>query len=91
MNFGKSLNDGYAIGWGGTIGLLKDMNEYWKIHLFSKDIYYALGDRHGRLGLALCQQIKLSKNNSLILELSGKKASELYQREAKISWNHFFK
>jgi len=64
MDFGKSLNNGYAIGWGGTIGLLKDMNEYWKIHLFSRDIYYALGDRHGRLGLTLSQQIKYSRKYS---------------------------
>ena len=43
---GGGLEGNYAVGIGASAGLLTTLTKAWKIHLFGREIYYALGDKH---------------------------------------------
>lgn len=90
MNFGNGIKKNHSIGFGGTIGMLKNITDFWKLSLYSRDLYYALGDRYSLFSLHIRQGFTLTRNNSIAIEVSGKKVSDSYQREGKINWNYFF-
>jgi len=90
LNVGGALDGGYAAGIGGSMGLIKGLTDFWKIHFFTRDIYYGLGDTHNSFEAALLQNFTISTNTSLTLEISRSKAHQFYQTEAKAYWNLFF-
>ena len=46
LNYGGGLEERYAVGIGASAGLLSNLGETWRVHLYAREIYYALGDKH---------------------------------------------
>jgi hypothetical protein len=64
----KAYEPDYRIGGGGTIGMLADLTERWKIMLSATYLYYPLGDRSDDLRWSVGQRYTLSQNLALRLE-----------------------
>jgi len=90
VNIGGVFKNDFSFGLGPSLGLLININDYWKINLFAQSMYYELGDKHRVRRGALKQVFKLSTNNTVELSLSREKTFEQYQSEAKIGWNVFY-
>ena len=90
LNVGGILDEGYAAGIGASMGFIKGLTDFWKIHFFARDIYYGLGDTHNIFKAALLQNFTISTNTSLTLEISRSKDHQFYQTEAQAYWNLFF-
>jgi hypothetical protein len=90
LNVGGILDEGYAAGIGASIGFIKGLTDFWKIHFLTRDIYYGLGDTHNAFEAALLQNLTISTNTSLTAEISTTNVHDCSQTEAKIYWNLFF-
>lgn len=87
---GGGLETDYAAGVGGSTGLIKDLNDVWRVYLYARDVYYGLGDTHNVLRAGLLQNFAIRKDMSLTAEVSREKAYDEYQTEAVLHWNLFF-
>ena len=90
LNLGGAFDERYAAGVGGSMGVIKSLTDFWKIHFLTRDICYGLGDSHNAFEACLLQNVTLSNNMSFTLEISRSKTYDLYQTEAKVYWNLFF-
>lgn len=90
LNLSGKLENNYSTGIGCSFGLLNNLTDYWKIHLYSKNYYYGLGDRHKEYDLALHQRIKLTTNNTCNLEFLWTNVFDTWHKELTLSWNLFF-
>jgi hypothetical protein len=85
-NAGNAYQPAYRIGGGGTAGLLADPARWWKANLTVSYLSYPLGDRSSDFRSSLEQNLTLSQNMALRLELSRRDA----QDEAMLTLNYYF-
>lgn len=87
LNVSGALKDGYALGLGGSAGIIKQVGNAWKIDLRARGISYEAGEKHHSARVSLAQNLALSKNNSLTLSLARERSYGLYQSQAVLMWN----
>ena len=90
ISVGGGMEDRYSAGIGASAGLISSLTGAWKVHLFAREIYYFLADRHNSLEASLQQNFTLSTNTSLRAEVN---LSQIYGFErigASLFWNLFF-
>lgn len=80
----------WAAGAGGSAGVLRTIGEQWKLHLFGRDVYYALGDSHNDLELSLQAQFACGTNGSLSAGVTWRKVYSVRDTEGILAWNIFF-
>ena len=90
LNISGAFRKDFTAGIGGSIGLLKKPFEFWKLHLYVRDIYYGLGDQHNAVQATLLQNISLNTDMSLTIAISRFKNNDTYSTEAKLYWSIFF-
>ena len=90
LSIGGGLEGKYAVGIGASAGLFTNVTEAWKIHLFGREIHYALGDKHDAWEAGLHQNFTLSTNTSLRFELGLSRIHGYERAEASLFWNIFF-
>ncbi|MBW1894035.1 MAG: DUF4105 domain-containing protein, partial [Deltaproteobacteria bacterium] len=90
LNVGGALKDNYAWGGGLSLGMIKQIETFWKIHLLGRTIRFVLGDDHTSSSVDLLNNFKISKNNHLSIELRREKNWRHYKSQAEILWHHFF-
>ncbi len=90
VNVSNRIKDGYAVGAGPSAGLIKNVTASWKVMPSARVIYYELGGNHRSMKLSLDQSLRISRNNSLFLLLSGERVFGVEKAEAKLSWNIYF-
>jgi len=84
------FDDSYALGGGGSLGLLSSAGSLWKGQLLLRQIYYGPSDRHRTLRVGLDQSLLLGRNQSLGLELDRRREYGAWLSEAVISWRWFW-
>lgn len=67
------FRDSFALGFGGSAGVLANPLPPWKVQLTARQLWYELGDPHRGLEVALRQSWQLNANLSLGLELGREK------------------
>ena len=67
---GGRFDDSFALGLGGSVGLLTNPLPDWKIHLSGRQLWYAEHDLERAMELSVKQSWQLTANTSLILELA---------------------
>ena len=67
-NYSKAYQPDYRIGGGGSIGMLADLTERWKIMLSTTYLYYPLGERSDDFRWSAGQRYTLGQNLALRLE-----------------------
>ena len=90
LNVGGSYKDTYSLGIGPSIGIITEITEAWKMNLLANAFYYGLGDNHKSYKVSAQQVVRLSRNNSLNLDLSWMRDFETEQNELKLNWNLYF-
>jgi hypothetical protein len=87
---GGGLDGRYAAGVGASAGLLSDLADFWKVHLFAREIYYPLGDRHNAWEVGLHQNFAVGTNTSLRAELTLTRVFDFHRTTGGLFWNVFF-
>jgi hypothetical protein len=90
LNVGGAFSEKYAVGAGASAGLLRNITNFWKIHLYVRDIYYGLGNEYNFFEAGLMQNIVLSTNSSISLGVTRSKTISFYQTELKCGINFYF-
>lgn len=90
LHVGGALDGNYSAGAGGSAGILKNVTDSWKIHLFAGDVYYGLGDSDILITVGLGQNLRISPDMSLSVELVGSRDDQDSGLESIIRWNAFF-
>lgn len=90
MNVSGGYDDNYAFGVGGSAGVLSRITDRWKIDLNARWLTYVLGDTHQTFTAGISQNITISRNNAIRLELSERRTYGYWNGEIRASWNHFF-
>jgi hypothetical protein len=90
INVGGALERDYAAGAGGSIGVIRDMFDIWKVHFMVKDLYYGLGDTHNLFEAVVQQNFTINTDQSISVDVSRTRTREFYQTEVKALWNVFF-
>ena len=84
------MQDRYSAGIGASAGLISSLTGAWKVHLFAREIYYFLADRHNGWETGLQQNFTLSTNTSLRAEVSLSQVYGFERIGASLFWNLFF-
>lgn len=84
------LEDSYALGGGATLGFLLSPAGRYSAHLYVRATSFAFGDTHKTYEAALLQSVKLSQNNSLMLEVKRERTFGIYSTDAALTWRYFF-
>ncbi|HVN25299.1 MAG TPA: DUF4105 domain-containing protein [Syntrophorhabdales bacterium] len=87
---GGAIPDNYAIGAGASAGLLRKINDSWRVHLYAKNIYYGLGSEYNFFEAGLMQSVILSTNSTISLGLTRSRSYSFYQTELKCGINVYF-
>jgi hypothetical protein len=87
---GPALRDCYALGGGGSIGILKTITPFWKAHLYAKVMAYGLGETREVYKGAFDQNFRITANTGLVLSLSYTRSARIDALGAKVGLNFFF-
>jgi hypothetical protein len=90
LETGGGLEKRSAIGAGGSAGLIAGLSDFWKIHLFTRDIYYGWVDNHNAWEAGLEQSFFVTTNNSIRLNVGISNIYGFERAEAGLSWNYYF-
>lgn len=67
-NYSKAYDEDHRIGGGGTVGMLSDVTERWKVLLSGSYLRYALGDKSDDFRWTVGQRLTLLQNLALRLD-----------------------
>ena len=84
------FDDSFALGFGGTAGVLATPLPPWKVQLTARQLWYELGDQHRGLEVALKQSWQLDANLSLGLELSRERIYGDYTTDGALLLNYYW-
>ncbi|MGA1870478.1 MAG: DUF4105 domain-containing protein [bacterium] len=80
----------FSLGGGFSVGTRVDVTRWWKCHLHARQIYYEWGDEHESGTLSLSQNLVITTNNQIRLDIAREKIFDEYNTEAHIAWCRFF-
>jgi hypothetical protein len=90
LDYGGGMERRYAAGIGATAGLLSRLSEGWKVHLYTRETYYALGSQHKAWEAGLQQNFTLSTNTGLRADVSFSRVYGFNRITAGCFYNLFF-
>lgn len=89
-NLGDRLEEKYAVGAGGSFGILAQITRRWSLAVSGRGLYYGLGDRHSLLEAKAAQGFALTPNLAISAEVVRRRAQSFYQTEGTVSLAVFF-
>jgi len=87
---GGRFRDGFALGFGGSAGLMGNLGERWKFHLRGRQIHYLAGDPHRGEEVRLEQSFRITPSQALVFDLSWRHEFSIETREGKLGWNWYW-
>ncbi len=89
-NASDRLEKGYALGFGGTAGLMMNIARNWKVNLWAQGLFYRIGDQHQRLTASLQQTFRFTTNTSLSLDAVREQAFDIYKTDIVLRGNWYY-
>ena len=86
-NYSHAFEENHRAGGGGTVGMLADLTERWKVLLSATYLTYPLGDRSDNTKYSFQQRFTLTKNWTVRVELNH---FERRDNEAMVTVQTFF-
>jgi hypothetical protein len=82
------LEKDYALGFGGTAGLMTNVTKDWKMDLWTQALFYSAGDEHRTIAAGLQQNFRFTTNTSLSLDVLRKRTYNIYRTDitARMNW-----
>lgn len=87
---GGGLHDGYSIGLGGAIGLLKPVAKAWKTAAEVKALSFVAGDVHNVYSAELTERYTVNANNAVKFRYKRERFDGLYSTDLSVSWNSYW-
>jgi hypothetical protein len=84
------LDNDYALGLGGTAGLMVNLLKDWKVNLWAQGLFYSAGDEHQAIAAALQQTLRLTTNNSISLDAKRERSFGNYKTDVVMRWNWYY-
>ncbi|BCA81139.1 DUF4105 domain-containing protein [Desulfuromonas sp. AOP6] len=84
------FRDSFALGGGGSLGVLVNLADRWKVHAAARHIWHEAGDPHRSAEARLDQTLVTGRSSSLTLNLSRQKVHGRYLTDAGLNWNFFW-
>jgi hypothetical protein len=84
------FRDSFALGAGGSAGVLATPLPEWKLHLSARQLWFELGEPHRSLEVNLQQNWRLGENLSLVLTLGRERIYGHYASEAGLRLNYYW-
>jgi hypothetical protein len=72
-NYSQAFEENYRIGGGGTVGMLADLTERWRLLLSGSYLRYALGEKSDDVRWTVGQRYTLAQNWALRLEYNHRR------------------
>jgi len=87
---GSGLKDGYALGAGASVGVLKAITDAWKVQAQLKATAFEIGDIHTIYSVELNQRFTINANNAIRLDLKRELFGRFYSSDINVSWSGYF-
>ena len=84
------FRDSFALGIGGTVGVLTTPLPQWKLHMSARQLWYELGDPHRGLEVSLKQNWRLNENLSVVMEVSRAQIFSDYVTDGAVLVNYYW-
>jgi hypothetical protein len=82
------LDNDFALGFGGTAGLMVNPAKDWKVNLWAQGLFYSAGDEHRKFTAGLQQNYRFTTNRSVSLDALREQAYNIYRTDitARMNW-----
>ncbi|MCP4163211.1 MAG: DUF4105 domain-containing protein [Deltaproteobacteria bacterium] len=90
INTDDSLEKGYAIGYGSSIGIISNLSDSISSHLSGKILEYDLGEEHTEINATLLTNYKINNSNSIGFEVSYLKTYDVEYGQYMLKYHFFF-
>jgi hypothetical protein len=84
------LDNDYALGFGGTVGLMANPAKDWKVNIWSQGLFYRAGDEHQSITAALQQTLRFSTNFSISLDAVRERSYGNYKTDVVLRGNWYY-
>lgn len=90
MKIGSGLDDGYALGLGARIGVIKPVTDKWKARLELNAQAFGPGDEHTVASAELDQTFSVTRDSAVNLNLRRERFDGFYSNEALLGMSLYF-
>jgi hypothetical protein len=90
LNVSGRIKNSFALGLGGSAGLLKEISNRYKINLFIRPLYFMPKDTHAGIGWKIDNQFSITTNTALSLEFSGNDSYKHYESSSLACFHVYF-
>ncbi len=90
IDLGNDLDQNYAIGAGIETGIIRNVGDKLKCHLYINDLEFMLGDTHNEFKAGLGVNYSFKNNMAFGFEVSRTIVHDSYHTEGFIYWNVYF-
>lgn len=87
---GARLEEGYALGFGGTGGVMVNLTRDWKMNFRAQGLFYGAGDRHQHVTGTLQNNVRLTTNAGLSLDAMRERAFGVYKTDVVLRGNWYY-
>jgi len=90
LNASTRLEKDYALGFGGTAGLVTNLTKDWKANLWAQGMFYGAGDEHRSAAAGLQQNLRFTTNTSLSLDAKRERTYNIYKTDIVLRGNWYY-
>jgi hypothetical protein len=82
------LEKDYALGFGGTAGMIANILKDWKVNLWTQGLFYSIGDEHRSAVAGLQNNFRITTNTSISLDALREQSYNIYKSDitARLNW-----
>jgi hypothetical protein len=88
LNASTRLEKDYALGFGGTAGLMTNLTKDWKVNVWAQGLFYSAGDEHRSVAAGLQSNLRFTTNTSLSVDAKRELTFDIYKTDitARMNW-----
>ena len=90
LDISGRIENSFALGLGGSAGLLKNFSDRYKTNLFVRPMYFMPEDTHAGIEWKIINQATITTNTALSVEFSGKDSYKHYESTALLCFHGYF-
>ena len=81
LQAGTRLDKDYAFGVGGTVGMIANPAQDWKVHLWTQGLFYRAGDEHRSAIVGLQNNFRITTDTSIALDAVRERSYDIYKTD----------
>ncbi|MDY6823342.1 MAG: DUF4105 domain-containing protein [Thermodesulfobacteriota bacterium] len=85
-----ALEESYALGGGATLGIIKALTPFWKLHAYANPKWFFAGDDHQAHEAGMVNNFRIANNHQVSVELTWSKTREWDKTDVQAVWHWYF-